>query len=390
MADSHHYALNADYNLRCFASDSAASMAAGSRRFPHPAEAELGPLNLLIEALPEPAASVLASAAAGAPVACCVSEVGAWLSGTSPHLEAVADALHSHTPDLTGEMRAALQGYLAARRASRSTLVMGILNVTPDSFSDGGLWLDTEAAVEQGLRLVEEGADVLDIGGESTRPGAAEIPAEEELRRVLPVVERLREQTSVPLSIDTRKAAVAERCLEAGANWVNDISGLTYEPELAAVVARYPGTELVLMHSRSRPGDERYSTEYDSAGRPVYTDVVADTLRWLRRQVRQAVAAGVPAERIWIDPGFGFGKTYEQNVELLRRLPEYNSLGLPVLLGTSRKSSVGRMLGDLPPGERLEGTLATSAWAAGHGAAAVRVHDVQANKRVVTVIDALR
>jgi dihydropteroate synthase len=267
---------------------------------------------------------------------------------------------------------------------------MGILNVTPDSFSDGGRWSAPEAAVEHALRMVADGADIIDVGGESTRPGAEEVPVDDELARVLPVVEKLREETNALISVDTRKAPVAEACLDAGADWINDVSGLTHDPCLARVAASRPGTNLVLMHSRRKPADDRYSTEYDEEGRPLYEDVVGDTLRWLRRQARVALEAGVAPESLWIDPGFGFGKTFEQNVELLRRLREYASIGLPILVGTSRKSSIGRLVGDLPPEERLEGTLATVGWAIAQGAAAVRVHDVKETVRVVRTAAALR
>lgn len=280
------------------------------------------------------------------------------------------------------EVAAAVHTFEQTLHAPPRPLVMGILNVTPDSFSDGGLWIDTGRAVEHALEMVEQGADILDLGGESTRPGAQEVPADEELGRLLPVVEKLRPQVTVPISIDTRKAAVAAPCLDAGADWINDVSGLTFDPALAEAAAARPEVKLVLMHSRSRPADEVYSTEW-SAGGPVYEDVVADTLRWLRRQACFAVERGVRPEQIWIDPGFGFGKTFEQNIELLSRLREYTSAGLPVLVGTSRKSSVGRLVGDLPPEERLEGTAATVAWSVANGAAAVRVHDVREMARVV-------
>jgi dihydropteroate synthase len=207
---------------------------------------------------------------------------------------------------------------------------------------------------------------------------------------VLPVVRALRAQSSAPISIDTRKASVAAACLDAGASWVNDVSGLTFDPALAGEVARRPGTKLLLMHSRTRPADESYSTGYDAGGRPVYEDVVAETMRRLRTQVRAALGAGVSPEDLWIDPGFGFGKTYEQNIELLRRLREYTSIGLPILVGTSRKSTVGRLVGDLPPGERLEGTAATVTAAILNGAAAVRVHDVREMARVARAADGLR
>jgi dihydropteroate synthase len=313
-----------------------------------------------------------------------------WLAGTLGELLARADAARDRFPALAEELAAALRSAEAALDNPPRVLVMGILNVTPDSFSDGGLWTEPAAAVERALEMVEHGADVIDIGGESTRPGAEEVPAAEELRRVLPVLEKLRPLTTAALSIDTRKAEVARACLEAGAGWINDVSGLTHDPALADAAAARAGTKLVLMHSRARPSEERYSTEYDAEGRPVYEDVVADTLRWLRRQAGAAIERGVRPEDLWIDPGFGFGKTFEQNLEILRRLREYASAGLPVLIGTSRKSSVGRLLGDLPPDQRREGTAATVAWSVAQGAAAVRVHDVKEMVRVVRVTEALR
>jgi dihydropteroate synthase len=288
------------------------------------------------------------------------------------------------------ECSMALGGYLDALWRPPTPLVMGILNVTPDSFSDGGLWIDAERAIQRGLDMVAEGADVLDIGGESTRPGAEEVAAEEELRRILPVVTGLRSRTKALLSIDTRKSRVARVGLEAGADWINDVSGLTYDPGLADVVAEYPEAKLVLMHCPSRPSAERYSTEWDEAGRPVYEDVVADSMRWLRTQAQIAITRGVQPKQLWIDPGFGFGKTYEQNLDVLRRLREYTSTGLPILVGTSRKSSVGKLVGDLPADQRVEGTAATVAWALSEGASAVRVHDVKEMARIARAIHTLR
>jgi dihydropteroate synthase len=310
-----------------------------------------------------------------------------WITGSWSGLGQLVRALPEQYREL-GD--AILTSYVGTPLARRRTLVMGILNVTPDSFSDGGQWLDVDAAVEHGLRMVDDGAEVIDVGGESTRPGAVEVPAEEELRRVLPVVQRLRTRTKAEISIDTRKSTVAEACLDAGVDWINDVSALTYDPALADVAAKYPACKLVLMHSRARGDAEVYSTEWDERGRPVYEDVVADTLRWLRTQALLALERGVSPRNLWIDPGFGFGKTYEQNLELLRRVREYTSTLLPVLVGTSRKSSVGKMLGDLPPDERLEGTAATVAWAVSQGAAAVRVHDVKEMARVVRVAELLR
>ena len=288
-----------------------------------------------------------------------------------------------------GEVIFAFAAFYRASQPAPSQ-VMGILNVTPDSFSDGGQWVDVDAAVERALDMIEQGAEIIDIGGESSRPGAVDVPPDEELLRVLPVLQKLRPKTKAQLSIDTRKAAVALQCLDAGADMINDVSGLTYDPELAGVVAKFPQAQLVLMHQRRKPADESYSTEYDAAGKPVYEDVVADTMRWLRTQVMSAVRSGVYPGQLWIDPGFGFGKTYEQNVELLRRIREYTSMGLPILLGTSRKSSVGRLQGGGEPDDRLESSLATACWAVSQGVRAVRVHDVRETVRAVRAADALR
>jgi len=341
---------------------------------PEPPE---GARHLLLEGL-------AVSPEAGAGVAVAHAGSRAWLSGSAAGLLAVCRAHPRLAP-----AAAAVAAFEAALAAPVRPLIMGILNVTPDSFSDGGRYLDPETAVARGLEMAAEGADVLDVGGESTRPGAAEVPAAEELRRVLPVIAGLRGRTTALLSVDTRKAAVAGPCLEAGADWVNDVSGLTFDPALAGVIAARPATRLVLMHSRARPAAERYSTEWNPDGAPHYEDVVADVLRALRGQAAVALAAGVRREQLWLDPGFGFGKTFEQNVDLLRRLREFTAAGFPLLVGTSRKSSVGRLVGDLPPSDRLEGSLVTAAWALREGAAAVRVHDVRETARAVRCVRAL-
>lgn len=313
------------------------------------------------------------------------------LGGHPLQLLALATALHGTALErIAPQLHAAVPAFASQLYEPSRTLVMGILNVTPDSFSDGGLWLDADQATEKALRMVADGADLIDLGGESSRPGAAEVEAREELARVLPVIRRLRAASTVLISIDTRKASVARACLDAGVDWVNDVTGLTYDPEIADVVAEFPAAKLVLMHSRTRPASERFSTDYAPAETPIYEDVVADTLRWLRLQARAAIERGVSESQLWIDPGFGFGKTYEQNLDLLRRLREYTSTGLPVLVGTSRKSSVGKLTGDLPVEERLEGTLATVAVAIAQGASAVRVHDVKPVARLVRAADTLR
>lgn len=256
--------------------------------------------------------------------------------------------------------------------------VMGILNVTPDSFSDGGLHLDFRAAVAHGEAMVREGADLIDVGGESTRPGAPEVPAEEEIRRVVPVIEALR-PLGVPISIDTRKAAVARKALEAGAVVVNDVSGLRFDPELAETVKRF-GAGLVVMHSRGTPED--------MAGNSRYHDVVEEVSRELREACGRAAAAGIAPEAVMIDPGLGFAKTAAHNLALIRHLDRLVALGRPILVGGSRKSFIGRIL-DRPPLDRLEGSLAVAVAAALAGAHVLRVHDVGSTIAALRVTDAI-
>ncbi|MFN3651666.1 MAG: dihydropteroate synthase [Armatimonadota bacterium] len=384
-------ALNPHLNLRLFAAGHTASAVAAAAWMGGSVPPPRGAWTALLDSLTSSEREALGEAAESAEVDTARHETRVRISGSPAQLfDLSGSLLAGDAPHLGTELRAACSAFEASLYRRERTLVMGILNVTPDSFSDGGQWPSARAAVEGALRMVEEGADIIDIGGESTRPGAEEISVEAELQRVLPVVERLREATNALISIDTRKSAVAEACLEAGADWVNDVSGLTHDPELAYVVAAHPGTTLVLMHSRKRPGAEVYSHQYDPEGRPVYDDVVADTLSWLRAQVGRALEAGIPAESLWLDPGFGFGKTPPQNIELLRRLREYTAAGLPILVGTSRKSTIGHLLGGLPASDRLEGTAATVSHSIAAGAAAVRVHDVREMARVARVADALR
>ncbi|MEK6277990.1 MAG: dihydropteroate synthase [Actinomycetota bacterium] len=243
--------------------------------------------------------------------------------------------------------------------------LMGIVNVTPDSFSDGGLFLDPEAAIEHGLQLVEDGADVLDVGGESTRPGAAGVSAEEELERVAPVIEGL--ATGRAISIDTSKLPVAAAALELGATMVNDVTAFRHDAGLAALCAER-GCQVVLMHMQ---GDPRTMQQ-----NPTYDDVVDDVKAFLAERLEFATAEGVAEERIWLDPGIGFGKTVEHNLELLRRLRELTELGRPLVVGTSRKSFIGKISG-AEVDDRLGGTVATSAIAYANGAEMLRVHDVR-------------
>ncbi len=255
--------------------------------------------------------------------------------------------------------------------------LMGVVNVTPDSFSDGGQFLDPAAAVAHGRELVAQGADILDVGGESTRPGAQPVDVAEELRRVVPVVEGLaRECPGTQISIDTMKAAVAEAALAAGASLVNDVSALRADPRMAAVVAA-SGADCCLMHMLGEPRTMQRD--------PRYEDVVDDVEAFLGERIRFAVGEGIAVERLLLDPGIGFGKTVEHNLELLRRLDQLCALGPPVVIGTSRKGFLGRILAGAEAGERLPGTLATNVIAFQRGARVFRVHDVAPVRAALTV-----
>jgi dihydropteroate synthase len=259
----------------------------------------------------------------------------------------------------------------------RGFRLMGVVNVTPDSFSDGGRYLNPEAAIAHGRRLDEEGADILDIGGESTRPGAAPVGLEEELRRVLPVMEGLvAAGVKARLSVDTSKAPVAAAALAAGATLVNDVTGLRGDPAMARVVAE-AGAEVCLMHMLGEP-----RTMQDA---PHYDDVMAEVKQFLAERAAWAIESGIPAERVLLDPGIGFGKTAEHNLELLRRLNELVELGFPVMIGTSRKSFLGRLTGRQDPEERLPGTIATCVLAYERGATMFRVHEVAPIKDALVV-----
>jgi dihydropteroate synthase len=252
------------------------------------------------------------------------------------------------------------------------TLVMGILNVTPDSFSDGGSFCDPGLALERAAQMVGEGADIIDLGGESTRPGYVKVEAGEELARVIPVLRRLVSSLPVPVSIDTTKPAVAREALEAGAHMLNDQRALRSDPAMAGLAAEY-GAPVILMHNQQGTS---------------YRDLTGDLVEYFQESVRLAVEAGMARDRLIVDPGFGFGKTPAQNLELLRRLKELRCLGLPILVGTSRKSTIGKVL-DLPVDQRLEGTAATVAVAIWNGADLVRVHDVKEMARVARMTDAI-
>jgi dihydropteroate synthase len=260
------------------------------------------------------------------------------------------------------------------------TLVMGVLNVTPDSFSDGGRWLDPRRAIRHGRAMVRSGADLVDVGGESTRPGAPAVSEKEELRRVVPVVEALA-AGGARVSIDTSKAAVAEAALRAGATMVNDVTALRGDGRMARVCAA-AAADVVLMHMKGTPRTMQRA--------PRYADVIAEIAAFFRKRLTFALRRGIARDKIFLDPGIGFGKTPEHNVEILRRLAEFKRLGFPLLVGTSRKSFIGRALGGREPDDRVFGTAATVAVAVLRGAAVVRVHDVREMSDVVRVTDELR
>ncbi|MBO8126336.1 MAG: dihydropteroate synthase [Firmicutes bacterium] len=320
-------------------------------------------------------------------------QVDVLLSGTAKQLLGLAEKLARQPfglKQVAKELQEAVEPLLAPRSGhwqcreyslplGQKTYIMGILNVTPDSFSDGGRYLEPEAAIRRARQMVDEGADIIDVGGESTRPGAEFVSEEDELARVIPVVSQLAKELAVPISVDTTKYRVAEASLEAGASIINDISGLQFEPRLADLAAKYRAG-LVLMHTRGTPREMQKN--------PVYTDVVAEVLSFLQSAVDQALARGVSREQIILDPGIGFAKTCEHNLEILNRLAEFRTLGYPLLLGTSRKSFIGKVL-DLPVDQRVEGTAASVALGIAAGADVVRVHDVREMARVAKVSDAI-
>jgi len=257
---------------------------------------------------------------------------------------------------------------------------MGILNATPDSFSDGGLYRDPDAALARASAMAEQGADLIDVGGVSTRPGAAEVPLDEELRRIIPVVERLAAVLSIPLSVDTSRAEVAAKALEVGASLINDVTALRNDPSMASVIAR-SRARVILMHMRGTPRTMQRS--------PRYRDVVGDVADFLATQAERARAAGIERSRILIDPGLGFGKTVRHNLQLLQALPRFAALGFPVVVGASRKSFIGQTL-DVELGERLAGSLACAAHAQAAGACIVRVHDVKETVQLVRMLEAIQ
>ena len=259
------------------------------------------------------------------------------------------------------------------------TGIMGIINVTPDSFSDGGKYANVEATVMRAKQMVADGANIIDIGGESSRPGAEPITANEECRRVIPVVQALAEQSQIPISVDTYKAKVAHEALSAGACVINDITALHGDPNMCQIVADAQAG-VILMHMQGVPATMQKA--------PTYQNVVTEVHAWLTEVASQAVDRGIDSSRIMIDPGIGFGKTFDHNLEILRHLMQFRGIGYPMLVGVSRKKFIGRIL-DLPVHQREEGTAATVAWSIINGANVVRVHDVAKMKQVAQVIDTI-
>lgn len=263
---------------------------------------------------------------------------------------------------------------------SKRTYIMGILNVTPDSFSDAGIYFDKEKAVEHAVRMQDEGADIIDVGGESTRPGSEAVSVEEEIRRVVPVIEVLAKKVNIPISVDTYKSPVAEAALSAGASIVNDISGLRFDYKMSEVVARNK-VPVVIMHIKGTPKEMQKN--------PTYRALIPEIMDYLQKGMNIARESGISDDKIIIDPGIGFGKTVEHNLEIIRRLKEFTDLGKPILLGPSRKSFIGKILGDLSVTERLEGTASAVAIGIFNGANIIRVHDVKAMVRAARVADAI-
>ncbi len=264
---------------------------------------------------------------------------------------------------------------------SKKTYIMGVLNVTPDSFSDGGLYFDKEIAVEHALKLIEDGADIIDIGGESSRPGSLPVSSEEEIRRTIPVIGRLAKITKTPISIDTYKAEVARQALDSGASIINDISGLRFDAEMAAVVAQN-NVPLILMHIKGSPNNMQLNPSYEA--------LIPEIIDYLRESIQLSRQAGILEQNIIIDPGIGFGKTVEHNLEIIANLKEFYLLGKPIAIGVSRKAFIGKILGDVPPSQRAEGTAAAVAVSVLNGANIIRVHDVAEMSKVVKVVDAIK
>jgi dihydropteroate synthase len=323
---------------------------------------------------------------------CSTKQTDALLMGTQKHFEKLILKLDQY-PDLNplgqsvkeilkniSKTQYAIRCRKRTLTLGKRTLLMGVLNVTPDSFSDGGLFFDKDKAISHGLRMFEEGADIIDIGGESTKPGSKPIELEEELHRVMPVIESIVKEVDVPISIDTYKSTVAQRATEAGAEIINDISGLHFDPDLAKVAAK-GNIPLILMHIRGTPETMQKNIHYDS--------IFSEILLYLKESIQRAESAGLDPQQIIIDPGIGFGKNAEDNLLIIKNLHEFRILGKPILLGTSRKSFIGKIL-NTKVEDRLEGTLSSIAIGVLNGAHIIRSHDVQQAKKAIAVADAIR
>jgi dihydropteroate synthase len=331
------------------------------------------------------------AAVARGTVACSIDNTDVILIGTDKQLHTLCSRLSPQPfglPALAAELKKILM--LATQRprfwmtgqrelSLERPLIMGILNVTPDSFSDGNLYSDPQRAIERALEMIAEGADIIDIGGESTRPGAAPVSTEDELKRVIPVIAGITGRISCPISVDTWKSPVALAAMDAGASIINDISGFTFDPQMAAVAAR-TGAGVVLMHTSGTP----QSMQHDIS----YNDLIGEIIHSLKQSLAMAGEAGIEQERIAVDPGIGFGKLAVHNLEILRRLREFTSMGLPLLAGTSRKSFIGKVL-DRETDQRTYGTAATVALAVHNGADILRVHDVREMRDVADMAHAI-
>ncbi len=296
-----------------------------------------------------------------------------------PELQSIGDSLKEAVKNVVKNyyvLNCRKKTFLLGKR----TLLMGVLNVTPDSFSNGGLFLDKEKAVEHGLKMAEEGADMIDIGGESTRPGAKPLDINEELQRVIPVIKTLSKRLSIPISIDTYKSEVAQRAIDAGAEIINDISGLNFDPFMVKVCAK-EDIPIVLMHIRGTPETMQKNIHYES--------IFSEIILYLKESIQRAENEGVDPKKIIIDPGIGFGKTVSDNLIIIKNLKEFKILGKPILLGTSRKSFIGKIL-NAEPKDRLEGTLSSIAIGVLNGAHIIRSHDVFQAKRAIAIADAIR
>ena len=324
----------------------------------------------------------------GSGAACTACEIWQRSPGTIESVVLPSAQLAAWVEALEPPARQRLESCLTRLRAppnwpaglpDRRPLIMGVVNVTPDSFSDGGLFLAPEAAIAQGLRLREEGADIVDVGGESTRPGAEPVAVEQEIRRVVPVIEALAAAGGL-VSIDTRKAAVMRAAIDVGARLINDVSALRHDPE-SLTVAGASGLPVILMHSRGEPATMQQH--------PVYERAVLDVFDHLEARIGAWRAAGFDPAQLMVDPGIGFGKTVEHNLDILRRLSLYLSLGVPLVLGVSRKSFIARLAGKIPAPERVPGSLAAALYGLAQGVAILRVHDVAATRQAVTIWQAL-